>query len=391
MNAAPFGFLIRGAITEARRLVDHAAAVRAYCSLDERAEVQREAYLSAFTFGADFMQLLDGTGSCRGFAGACWSAWLWFDIDRADYLQRALDDARHLAAGLLERYGIDDDALVLFFSGSKGFHLGLPTALFQPDPSPDFHRGCRRLAEGLAKAAGVSIDAGVYDRVRAFRAPNSRHPKTGLHKRRLSYDELLGLSLDAILTMAKEPAAFELPSAPGLKDRAALDWQDALALVKRESEAKAQRRADVANGTPTPTVNRSTLDFIRDGAGEGDRHRLLFSAAANLAEFACPPALAHALLTEAALDSGLSPADARRQIDCGLAHQGEGPAAPVGSPPISKPPIPSPSPDLRNQLAALWSRAAVEPAEADRGDAWEPPEDRLLPPDQAKGPYEAGF
>ena len=55
---------------------------------------------------------------------------------------------------------------------------------------------------------------------------------------------------------------------------------------------------------------------------KGDRHRLLFSAAANLAEFGCPPALAHALLSEAGLDSGLSPADVRRQIDCGLGRVG---------------------------------------------------------------------
>jgi hypothetical protein len=44
----------------------------------------------------------------------------------------------------------------------------------------------------------------------------------------------------------------------------------------------------------------------------------LFSAAANPAEFSCPPALAHALLTEAALDGGLAPKEVHRQIECGL-------------------------------------------------------------------------
>jgi hypothetical protein len=39
------------------------------------------------------------------------------------------------------------------------------------------------------------------------------------------------------------------------------------------------------------------LEFIRNGADTGDRHRLLFGSAANLAEFGCPPALAHALRT----------------------------------------------------------------------------------------------
>ncbi len=46
----------------------------------------------------------------------------------------------------------------------------------------------------------------------------------------------------------------------------------------------------------------------------------LFRAAANLAEFDGPPALAHALLTEAALDSGLTPSETRCAIDGGLAH-----------------------------------------------------------------------
>src|SRR5262249_5630631 len=100
--------------------------------------------------------------------------------------------------------------------------------------------------------------------------------------------------------------------------RAAADWQAALQAVEREAEGEARRRAAVADGAPR--LNRATLDFIRDGADQGDRHRLLFSAAANLAEFRCPPALAHALLVEAALDSGLPPADVRRQIECGLQH-----------------------------------------------------------------------
>jgi hypothetical protein len=60
------------------------------------------------------------------------------------------------------------------------------------------------------------------------------------------------------------------------------------------------------------------LEFIRRGAAQGDRHRLLYSAARNLADLRCPADLAYALLTESALDSGLPPSDVRRQISCGL-------------------------------------------------------------------------
>ena len=118
MNATPFGFRILGAYTEERRLVEHAGAFLGYASLDPRATVEHEAYLSAFTFGDDFRDLLQSTGSCRGFDGACWSAWLWFDIDRTD-LDAALRDARRLALWLVERYQLDDYALLIFFSGSN--------------------------------------------------------------------------------------------------------------------------------------------------------------------------------------------------------------------------------------------------------------------------------
>jgi hypothetical protein len=307
-----------------RRPVDAGAALAAYAACDPQAKVEREAYLSAFVFGDDFRRHLKETGSSKGYDGPCWAPWLWFDIDGEGDLDAALRDARRLAAGILQRYpAMDEGDLLLFFSGSKGAHVGLPVT-WGPAPSVTFHRVARRLAEGLAAAAGASIDTGVYDKVRLFRAPNSRHPKTGLHKRRLTFDELMHLSADRVRQFAAAPEPFALPAVTAADVRAVADWQAAEAAVASEAEVKAQRRAAVADGTPR--LNRATLDFVRDGADQGDRHRLLFSAAANLAEFGCPPALAHALLTEAALDSGLPPADARRQIECGLAHAGKGAA-----------------------------------------------------------------
>lgn len=377
MTSTPYGFRIVGACWEERRLVQAGAAFSAHAACDDRAEVDRESYLSAFHFGRDFRDLLESTGSCKGFGGACWSPWLWFDID-ADDLDAAILDARRLASLVLERYRLDDDALLSFFSGSKGFHIGLPTGLWQPDASPAFHRIGRRFAENLAGLAAVRIDTGVYDAVRAFRAPNSKHPKTGLHKRRLTVEELMGLSLAGILDMAERPEPFELPGEPSLCDQARADWQAAVEAVERESEVKARRPGGGIEGR---RLNRATLDFICNGAATGDRHRMLFSAAANLAEFGCPPALAHELLTDAALDSGLSPSEARRQIDCGLAHVGPMPE-PAPAPPTASA---LPASDLADELAKLWQDAPKRAADlvednGARGDAWEPPADQMHPP-----------
>ncbi len=317
------GFRIVGPCTNERRLVSWPTAFAAYASLDERADVNREAYLSAFTFGEDFRRHLDATGSTKGFDGECGAESIWFDIDRTD-LDVARRDTVALCLFLAARYALDDDAMLMFFSGSKGFHVGLPTALWQPPASGVFHITARRLAETLAAECGVVIDTGVYDKVRALRAPNSRHGKTGLHKRVLTLRELMLLSVERIQGFAREPKAFDLPTISTRCELAAGDWQDAIQRVTREAEAVRERRA-VANGLAS--LNQATHDFIRNGATTGDRHRLLFSAAANLAEFGCPVELAHALLTDAALDSGLSPSETRRQIDCGLKHTRNGNAS----------------------------------------------------------------
>jgi len=328
-DAMPYGFRIVGNTTNERRLTDWAAAFRGCCECDERAEVNRESYLSAFAFGDDFRRHLAAMGSTKGYAGATWATWLWFDIDRDD-IDQATRDARRLAAGLVDRFAMDADELLAFFSGSKGFHIGLPLSVCgSPEPSKTFYMICRRFAEAVAVRSAVTVDSGVYDRVRAFRSPNSRHPKTSLHKRRLTFGELMGLATRRIVELAAEPEPFDIPDAAPVADQAVRDWSAAVALVENEHRAAEARRGTV--GKAGARLNRSTLDFIRDGATTGGtasdsaagvgRHRLLFSAAANLAEFGCPAALAEALLTESALDSGLSPSDVRRQIECGLNHK----------------------------------------------------------------------
>ncbi len=318
-NGLPFGFRIVGNCQNDRRLVDWSAAFLAYCDCDDRADINAEAYLSAFCFGGEFADLLSRTGSPKGYAGECWSGWLWFDIDR-DELELATTDARRLAGTLVERFELAGDELLIFFSGSKGFHIGLPLAVCgSPGPSIEFHSVCRQFAEQIATIANVTIDSGVYDRVRAFRAPNSWHPKTGRHKRYLALDELFMLTAVQIVELAADPIPFDLPPIAKPYGQAVRDWQTAVASVRNQNVVATERRT---NGTTTTGLNRSTREFLIDGAGTGDRHRRLFSAAANLAEFGCSFELAFALLSESALDSGLAPAEVRRQIECGLNHRG---------------------------------------------------------------------
>ena len=319
----PHGFRIVGPCACARRRVQAATAFAAYCRCDVPRGVGSEAYLSAFQFGDDFAELLAATGSSAGFSGSTWSPYLWADVDRDEAsggVARAMADTVTLIRTLEQRHGVPGELLMPFLSGGKGMHLGIPTALWAPAASRDFHAAARRFMEAIAGQAGIAVDVGVFDRVRAFRAPNSRHPKTGLHKRYVPAAELPSVSADRLLSAAQVPKAFEPPCPVAGTRCAALAelWEDACGAI---NAAGAGQKGSGAGGDRRHPfgVNRITRAVLSGDVTVGERHRLLFSAAANLMEIGCSPGAVHALLTEPALDSGLPPKDVRRQITYGIA------------------------------------------------------------------------
>lgn len=326
MTPFPFALHAVGALYSARALVRadllHHAAATCAPPFDPAAEQ----YASAFRFGpAMAAHLKANGGSSRGFGGPVWSPVVHFDFDAADDLAAALTAGRQLVVTVLLRYPkVSEDDAGIYYSGGRSVHVELPLP-HNPGGRPMFHATARELAARLARLAGadrvpgVTFDAGNYDRVRLWRLVNSRH-KSGLHKVRLSYDELMHLSPEGVRKLAGSPRPFDPPTHPvgDIVGELEHDWNQAAAAVGARERDRADRRERAAAGGGPDRLNRRTLDFIGGGADPGDRHRLLYSAARNLAEFDCPPKLAFALLMPAALDTGLAPADAARQVECGL-------------------------------------------------------------------------
>ena len=311
------GFRIVGQVHNDRRLVDYESAFVAYAECDAKAKIDEGGFLSPYVYPEQTRKRDNGYRlDIRGYDGTVWSRYLWFDIDDAN-ADNALERTRRLVSLLLERYGLADDDLLVFFSGSKGYHVGVPTALFgSPVASRVFAATSRQLAERLAALANTPTDPVVYQKVQPLRAPNSRHHKTGRYKRLVTVDELVRLNSEAIKQRAGNPMAFEQPENPKPHNLAVADWRLATIATKAQAEELKQFEND------RTVVNRSTLEFIAEGVAQGDRHRLLYSSAANLFEFDCPPSLAHALLTEPARNVGLTPSDIRRAIN--NAHRASG-------------------------------------------------------------------
>lgn len=302
-----------------RRLVVWKTAYTAHVEADLRAATDGECYLSAFTFGDAFRHHLESTGSPKGYSGPTGAEFVFWDIDRADNLEAALTDARRLAAGLELSLGLDGDELMVFFSGSKGFHIGAPAWLMNAEPLQDFSNITRCFCCLAAESVGVEIDRGVYSRVNLFRAPNTRHRKTGLYKIPLTPGELSGLSMAAIQRMATEPREGWIPREREPNPAAVELWQRAASEVAEVNSATAERKTREGK----TRLNPSTRAILRgELPSEGDRHRLLFSAASDMAEFGSMESLIQAILTEPGQNCGLSASECSRQIECGVQHGG---------------------------------------------------------------------
>jgi hypothetical protein len=309
-----YGFRIVGRKQNRRRLVIADDIFDAYTK--RQIDTNHEAYLSAFTFGDDFKNHLIETKSTKGFKGHCHSHYLWFDIDNSD-LEISLRDARLLVEYLNEKITLLSSEIQIYFSGKKGFCIGVSTGHWRSEPSINFNRRIKLMAMAIGESAKVKIDPMIYAKVQPLRAPNSRHLSTGLVKRYLTHNQLMTMTNDQIKALSASGVVVDFERS----DRQISPLQN------RWDETVVDDHHHETNPTTKPTVevvnvdrvdlNQTTMDFIKDGC-EVNRAVRLYSAAANLAELGCDEQLAFALLRRPAEKSGLLTTEINRQIRCGL-------------------------------------------------------------------------
>jgi P4 family phage/plasmid primase-like protien len=130
----------------------------------------------------------------------------WFDFDSKEDISRAHNDTRQFVAWL----GV---SCLVFYSGSKGFHVGVPLGYFGISPSKELSGQLNAFAKFLKKNFYPTLDTTIYNPNRKFRVPGSMHPKTGLYKRLISGEQLQS-TIEVIKTLAKERGPLEINIAP---------------------------------------------------------------------------------------------------------------------------------------------------------------------------------
>jgi len=113
---------------------------------------------------------------------------LYFDIDSED-INLSLDQTRRLYEYLINY--IPEKALLVYFTGKKGFHVECEAAALRIVPSNSLSNIFRYIANKIKNQLDLSLlDFSVYDLRRMWRYPGTIHQDTGLYKNLLNKDVL---------------------------------------------------------------------------------------------------------------------------------------------------------------------------------------------------------
>lgn len=225
-------------------------------------EDRKSCYATWHRFPKVYQEHCEKTGSVKGYRGPSYADFLPFDFD-SDDLAVSLEKVRDFLRMLEVSYEVDGLCGVrVWFSGKKGFHVGLSSVLFGGwGPAVDLAEKLRILSKIVGQ--GFDLDSKIYDQNRMLRMQNTLHAESGLWKIPLSPMEVIVEPIETIQAWASQTRQVEWP-----------DWYDVMPkapLVQVwESIKKGQHRNEKKEQTGTIFTAG-----MRDGDGRDNQAFLI--------------------------------------------------------------------------------------------------------------------
>lgn len=133
---------------------------------------------------------------------------LYFDLDSKD-IESSYVDAKKLLALLQTK--MPREAILVFFTGKKGFHIECDAASLGVSPTNNLPKIFKFIASDIKSSLSIeSLDLAVYDSRRMWRLSGTKHQDTGYYKTMLSHQEFM-LGLDEIMSVSKNPRKQDYP------------------------------------------------------------------------------------------------------------------------------------------------------------------------------------
>jgi len=145
--------------------------------------IDKDTYMSLYEFDDSIKDFFAEKNTLSGFDGLVYIPDEFIlDVDGKD--KNDLENARQKTIGLLLL--LDDLSIPyrLYFSGNKGFHVGIPSTAFRWKPDPLLHL---KVKDALTNAGIFDYaDPSVTDKIRLIRVVNTLNLKAQLWKREIT-------------------------------------------------------------------------------------------------------------------------------------------------------------------------------------------------------------
>ncbi len=129
--------------------------------------------------------------SVSAYPGTALADFVPYDFDCKGNPGKALAEAAGYVRIWEKEWGLPPETLRIYFSGMKGVSIEAPADLFGGfEPAEDIAARLKRLAIKMTPDA-TTLDTSIYEKMRLWRVPNTKHGESGLYKVRLTAQELL--------------------------------------------------------------------------------------------------------------------------------------------------------------------------------------------------------
>jgi len=238
----------------------------------------KEHYATYFRYTDDMIEYFKnnidaktGKNSVGGYRGEHYADYLPIDVDEKENIAKALKSTRHILNTLENQYGLDLGTVKVYYSGSKGFHIMLPSQLFGFEPSKDLSQIFKNIVSELVQ--DVKLDTTIYEVVRLFRLPNTVNDKANRYKIPLSISEVMSLDIKEMQDMAVNPREVDFlpPSEIELNESLNELYLKVKERFKNKKKPKLELGKDIQTTENMKNVKLCYHNIITKGAIDGNR------------------------------------------------------------------------------------------------------------------------
>ena len=223
--------------------------------------IDKDTYMSLYDFDDSIKDYFGKKNTLSGFDGLVYIPDEFIlDVDGKD--KDDLDNARKKAIGLLLLLDDLDIPYRLYFSGNKGFHVGIPGTAFRWKPDRNLHL---KVKDALNNASIFDYaDPSVTDKTRLIRVANTKNLKGGLWKRLIPKEILHEEDINAAI----EKLCYSPADIPDFE----LECEPVFDVLERNKSEEIKAPEFISQGRNPDPVNYPCISNMLASNAQGERH-----------------------------------------------------------------------------------------------------------------------